>query len=161
MAVDIFLKLDGIEGESADKKHKNEIDVLSYSWGLSQQGTSGAGGGGGAGKVSFHELQFVARTQKSSPKLFLTCASGKHVKTGVLTVRRAGAKQFEFLKLTLTDVLVRSFEQIAHADEADGPLEEVGLSFAKFRIEYTQQSASGAAGGVTSAEWDLKAGKGS
>lgn len=161
MAVEMFLKLDGIEGESTDAKHKNEIEVLSYRWGVSQQGTSGTGGGAGAGKAAFDDLQFVARPQRSSPKLFVACASGKHLKQGVLTVRKGGAKKFEFLKLTLSDVLVSSYEQAGPDDEADGsPLEEVALSFAKIRVDYTQQSATGAAGGVTSAEWDVKTGKG-
>jgi type VI secretion system secreted protein Hcp len=158
----MFLKLDGIDGESTDSKHKDEIEILGYGWGVAQQGTSGSGGGGGAGKATFEDLHVLARLQKSSPKLFVACASGKHVKQGVLTVRKAGAKKFEFLKITISDVLVSSFEQVAPDDEADGaPLEEVGLSFAKIRVDYTQQSATGAAGAVTSAEWDLKTGKGS
>jgi type VI secretion system secreted protein Hcp len=161
MAVDMFLKLDGIDGESTDTKHKNEIEVLSYSWGVTQTGTGGAGGGGGAGKASFDELRFVARTQKSSPKLFVACASGKHVKSGVLTVRKAGAKKFEFLTLKLTDLLVSSFEEVSPGDEGGGaPLEEIGLRFAKIRFEYTSQTATGAAGTVTAGEWDLKTNKG-
>ncbi len=160
MAIDIFLKLDGIDGESVDKAHKGEIEVLSYNWGLAQQGSTGAGGGGGAGKAVFDELRFVARLQKSSPKLFAACATGKHVKTGVLSVRKAGAKPVEFLKITLSDILVSSFEHLAPGEESGGALEEVGLRFAKIKIEYTEQSKTGAAGPVTSAEWDLKTGKG-
>ncbi len=160
MAIDIFLKLDGIEGESVDKQHPKEIEVLSYNWAVTQSGSIGAGGGGGAGKAVFDELRFVARLQKSSPKLFIACASGKHVKTGVLTVRKPGAKPFEFLKLTLTDVLVSSYEHLAPAEDSGGALEEVGLRFAKIKMEYTEQSKTGAAGGVTTAEWDLKTNKG-
>ncbi len=160
MAIDIFLKLDGIEGESVDKQHAKEIEVLSYNWGVAQSGSTGAGGGGGAGKAVFDELRFVARLQKSSPKLFLACASGKHVKSGVLTVRKAGGKPFEFLKLTLTDLLVSSYEHLAPGEESGEALEEVGLRFAKIKMEYTEQSKTGAAGTVTSAEWDLKTGKG-
>jgi type VI secretion system secreted protein Hcp len=161
MAAEMFLKIDGIDGESTDAKHKNEIEILSYGWGVAQQGASGSGGGGGAGKAAFEDLHVLARLQKSSPKLFVACASGKHVKQGVLTVRKGGAKKFEFLKITISDVLVSSFEQVGPDNEADGaPLEEIGLSFAKIRVDYTQQSATGAAGVVTSAEWDLKTGKG-
>jgi type VI secretion system secreted protein Hcp len=161
MAVDMFLKLDGIDGESTDSKHKDEIEILAYGWGVAQQGTSGSGGGGGAGKAAFEDLHVLARLQKSSPKLFIACTTGKHVKQGVLTVRKAGSKKFEFLKITISDVLVSSFEQVAPDDEGGGtPLEEIGLSFAKIRVDYTQQSAKGAAGTVTSAEWDLKTGKG-
>ena len=106
MPVDMFLKLDGIDGESTDSKHKDEIEVLAYGWGVAQQGSAHAGGGGGAGKAAFEDLHILARLQKSSPKLVLACASGKHVKEGVLTVRKAGAKKSEFLKITISDVLV-------------------------------------------------------
>jgi len=85
MAVDYFLKLDGIPGESTDAKHKDEIDTLAFSWGVSQSGSSGPGGGGGAGKAVFEDLLVVARTSKASPKLLLACASGQHIKTAVLT----------------------------------------------------------------------------
>src|SRR5918995_4005319 len=101
MAVDYFLKIDGIEGESADKAHAKEIELLSFSWGLSQAGAGAHGGGGGAGKAAFQDFVFVARVSKASPKLFLTCASGQHVKSVVLSCRRSGGAQLEFLKIKL------------------------------------------------------------
>ncbi|MGH3042713.1 MAG: Hcp family type VI secretion system effector, partial [Gaiellaceae bacterium] len=81
MAVDYFLKVDGIPGESADSKHKGEIDVLAFSWGVSQSGSPVPGGGGGAGKADFEDLLVVARTSKASPLLWEACASGKHIKS--------------------------------------------------------------------------------
>ena len=161
MAIDIFLKLDGIDGESVDKAHKGEIEVLSYNWGLAQRDRPAPAEEAEPARRSFDELRFVARLQKSSPKLFAACASGQAREVGrALGRARPGAKPFEFLKITLTDMLVSSFEHLAPGEESGGALEEVGLRFAKIKMEYTEQSKTGAAGTVTSAEWDLKTGKG-
>lgn len=93
MAVDVFLKIKGIDGESADAKHKNEIDVLSYSWGISQTGTMRYGGGGGAGKANFHDFSFMMRVNKATPRLMHACTCGQHIPEAVLAVRKAGGKQ--------------------------------------------------------------------
>src|SRR5712691_1971915 len=99
-AVDYFLKIDGIEGESQDSKHKGEIDLESFSWGETQSGTHAAGGGGGAGKVSMQDFHFVMRVNKASPKLLQACAGGQHIPKAILTCRKAGKDQQEFLKIT-------------------------------------------------------------
>ena len=91
MAVDYFLKIKGIEGESFDAKHKNEIDVLSWSWGETQSGSHAAGGGGGAGKVSMQDFSFVMKVNKASPKLLLACANGEHIPEATLVCRKAGS----------------------------------------------------------------------
>src|SRR3954463_7879854 len=96
-AVDYFLKIDGIQGESTDSKHKNEIDIESWSWGQTNAGSHAYGGGGGAGKVSMHDFSFTMRTNKASQKLFLACASGQHIKEALLTCRKAGKEQQEYL----------------------------------------------------------------
>src|SRR5256885_3864946 len=101
-AVDYFLKVDGIEGESTDSKHKGEIDVQSFSWGETQSGTFAAGGGGGAGKVAMQDFHFVMGVNKSSPKLMLACANGQHIKQAVLTCRKAGTDQQEYMKWTFS-----------------------------------------------------------
>jgi type VI secretion system secreted protein Hcp len=106
MAYDVFLKLDGIEGESLDDKHKDEIDIESFQWGLSQSGTLSGGGGGGVGKASFQDFSFTANISKASPKLFLACASGQHIKDGTITVRKAGKGQQEFLVVKMTDAFI-------------------------------------------------------
>ena len=112
MAVDYFLKIDGIEGESLDEKHKGEIEIESFSWGLTQPGGSSVGGGGGGGgKAQFRDISFVALISKASPKLFLACASGTHSKSAVLTVRKGGEQQMEFDTMTLEDVLISSYQQ--------------------------------------------------
>ena len=110
-AVDYFLKIDGIEGESPDHKHKGEIQLESWSFGESQGGTHSSGGGGGAGKVQMQDFHFVMKISKASPKLFLACACGQHIKKAVLVCRKAGKDQQEFLKTTFTDILVSSTKQ--------------------------------------------------
>src|SRR5258708_8159410 len=109
MAVDYFLKLDGIEGESKDSKHQNEIEIGSFSFGATQSGSFSAMGGGGSGKVSMQDFHFTIPTQKASPKLLLNCATGNHIPKGILTCRKAGKEQQEFLKYTFSDLLLSSF----------------------------------------------------
>jgi type VI secretion system secreted protein Hcp len=157
MAVDYFLKLDGIPGESKDAKHKDEIEALAFSWGVSQSGSAAPGGGGGAGKAIFEDLLVVARTSKASPKLWLACVSGQHIKSAVLTCRKAGKAQLEFLTITLTDVTVSSYE-IDGSDE-ELPLDQVALSFAKVETAYTPQDPTGKAQPSVKAGWDAKANK--
>ena len=109
-AVDYFLKIDGIQGESKADKHKDEIDIQSFSWGATQSGTFAVGGGGGAGKVSMQDFHFTMPDNKASPALFLACAQGDHIKSAILTCRKAGKEQQEFLKVTMSDILVSSFQ---------------------------------------------------
>jgi type VI secretion system secreted protein Hcp len=152
-----FLKIDGIAGDSADAKHKGEIELVSFQWGLTQSGATSGGGGGGAGKVQFQDLHFTQRTQRSSPPLMLACASGQHIKGAVLTGRSSGKAQLEFLTVKLTDVLVSSFQEAAQ--EPDTPLESVSLDFAKIEFTFREQSAAGKPAGEIKAGWDLKANK--
>jgi type VI secretion system secreted protein Hcp len=154
MAVDMFLKLDGIEGETLDAKHKDEIDVLSFHWGVDQQGS--ALGGGGAGKVVPEDLVVAARYSKASPKLMLACCTGQHIPTGVLTLRRAGENQLEFLKYKLSEILVSAYQTDG---EGEGPSDQVSFNFVKIEIEYTQQKADGSPGEVTRAGFDFGASK--
>ena len=133
--VDYFLKLDGIEGESADAKHKNEIDVESWSIGASQGGTMAYGGGGGAGKVQMQDFNFSMKVNKASPKLFLACATGEHIKSAILTSRKAGKEQQEFLKITMSDVLVSSIQQGGQGSSDVIPMEQISLNFAKIEYE--------------------------
>ncbi|HXV58556.1 MAG TPA: type VI secretion system tube protein Hcp [Gaiellaceae bacterium] len=155
MAVDSFLKLDGIPGESADAKHKGEIEVLAFSWGVSNQAEPGAGRGRAASKAHFEDLLVVARTSKASPKLWLACASGQHVKSAVLVCRKAAAKApLEFLKVTLSDVTITSYE-IDGSDE-EAPLDQFALAFARAELEYVAQDATGKPQPSVKAGWDVK-----
>src|SRR5438045_3347423 len=154
--VDMFLKLDGIKGESKDHKHKDEIHIESFSWGMSQTGAHGAGGGGGAGKVSVHDISVTKFLDKASPELMLHCANGKHIPNGLITVRKAGEQPVEYLKIKLTDILISSVQEAGHG--SDLLSESLSLNFAKFNVEYQEQGADGkAAGGPVSMGWDVKA----
>jgi type VI secretion system secreted protein Hcp len=158
-AVDYFLKLDGIDGESADHKHKGEIDLHSWSWGETNSGSQHLGGGGGSGKVSVQDFHFTMGINKASPKLALSCASGEHIKKAVLVCRKAGKDQQEYLKITLSDVLVSSYQcgGSAHSDVL--PVDQISLNFGKFELEYKEQKPDGTLGGSTSAGWDVKQNK--
>lgn len=148
---DYFLKLDGIPGESRDSKHKDEIELVSFGWGVTQSGPGG--GGGGAGRAQFKSFEFLMRVNKASPQLFLACASGKHIKEATLSVRRAAKAALEYLKIKFTDVLVSSYAQ---AGDEEGAHETVAFDFARIELEYTPQQARGAAAGSIEAGWDLK-----
>jgi type VI secretion system secreted protein Hcp len=155
MAVDMFLKLDGIKGESKDSKHKDEIHIETFSWGLSQHGTMGVGGGGGAGKVDIHDIAVTKYLDKSSPELMLACCSGKHIPTGLVTVRKAGEHPLEYLKIKLTDILVSSVQNAGAGSE--NLTETLSLNFAKFEVAYQQQGADGKPeGGPIMMGWDVK-----
>ncbi|MGA2433845.1 MAG: type VI secretion system tube protein Hcp [Bryobacteraceae bacterium] len=159
-AVDFFLKIDGIEGESQDSKHKGEIEILSWSWGASQAGTASYGGGSGAGKVKMEDFSFFKRIDKSSPKLMLACATGQHIqgKGVTLVCRKAGKEQQEYLKVTFSDVLVSSYETSGSDKEAI-PLDAIKLNFSKVEFEYKEQKGDGTLGGTVKAGYDVKGNK--
>ena len=156
MAVDMFLKIDGIPGGSTDAKHRNEIDIESFSWGASNPGSAAHGGGGGAGKVSMQDFHFTTRVSRASPQLFLACASGEHIKEALLTVRKAGGEQADFLKVTMSDLLVSSWKQEGNESaDADVAQDQVSLNFSKIRMEYRMQDAKGTLGDWVGAGWDV------
>ncbi len=155
MAVDMFLKLDGIKGESQDHKHKGEIHIESFSWGMSQTGSMSFGGGGGQGKVAIHDISVNKIVDKSSTELMYHCASGKHIPEGLVTVRKAGEKPLEYLKIKLTDIIVSGVQNSGAGDQL---MELVSLNFAKVNVEYQEQDKTGGpAGGPVLFGWDLKA----
>jgi len=153
VAVDYFLKIDGIPGESRDAKHKEEIEVLSWSWGESAVGQPGTGSGAGAGKVQFQDFHFTSLISKASPKLMEACASGKHMKNAVLTARRAGGGNVEFLTLALSDVLVASY-QTGGAESETAPVDSAALRFSQIRVEYRVMRPDGTLGSPVKFGWD-------
>ncbi len=153
MAKDVFLKIDGVPGESQDSKHKGEIDVESYSFGVSQTGDMGFGGGGGAGKANFQDFHFTMRVSKASPKLFEHCTTGIHIPKAVLTCRKAGGKQEEYLKVTFGDLLISSFQTGGSGDQ---PMEQCSFNFSKINVEYQEQNEKGAVGGPVRFGYDIK-----
>ena len=157
--VDYFLKIDGIPGESADAKHKGEIDVESWSWGESQGGTMAFGGGGGAGKVQMQDFHFVMKVNKATPKLLIACATGEHIKKAELTCRKAGKEQQEFLKYTFSDVLISSYQTGGASSGSVIPNDQISFNYAKIEVEYKEQKADGSLGGPVKVGYDLKANK--
>lgn len=155
-AVDYFLKIDTIKGESMDDKHKDEIQIESWSFGLTQTGSFGQGGGGGAGKASFQDVHFTSKTNASSPKLFIASATGEHIKSAILTCRKAGGKQEEFLIITLSDILVSSYQTGGHGASGELPMDQFALNFAKIEYAYKVQDAKGGLGAAIKAGYDLK-----
>ena len=158
-AVDYFLKLDGIKGESADAKHKDEIDVESWSWGETLVTSGSPGGGGGAGRVQMQDFHFVMRLNRASPSLMKACATGQHIKTATLTARKAGQGQQEYLTVKLSDVLVSSYQTGGSEQSGAVPIDAVSLNFAKIEVEYRPQNPNGSLGTAVSFRFDLKANK--
>ncbi len=153
MASDIFMKIGTYKGESADKAHKESIDVLSWQWGVNQTGTMGTGGGGGAGKASFHDLTFTHNLDASSPNLLYACAAGEHIKDAKLTVRKAGKTQQEFLVIKMSDVLITSVSSAGHDANSS---ESVSLQFSKVELEYKAQKPDGSLDSGIQFKWDIK-----
>lgn len=156
MAVDMFLKIDGIDGESQDAKMMGQIHIDSFSFGVEQVGTADSGGGLGAGKAKFEDFEFTMPTQKASPKIYAACASGKHIKNAILSIRKAGGKQDVYLKHTFSDLLISSF-RTANGDPQ--PQDTVKFNFVKLQTEYKEQDSTGKLGGAITAGYDLKANK--
>jgi type VI secretion system secreted protein Hcp len=157
MAVDMFMKLADIQGESQDESHKNEIDVLAWSWGMANSGTTHMGSGGGSGKVSVQDLSFTKYVDSASNALIMHCCEGKHVAKANLVCRKAGGSPLEYIKLELEDVVISAVSTGGSGGE-DRLTENVTLNFAKFRFAYQPQDAKGGKlGGDKQAAWNIAA----
>ena len=152
-AVDYFLKIEGVPGESTDDKHKGEIEIDSFSWGVSNSGSMAGGGGGGTGKVQFQDFHFTKKVDKSSPKLMEAVATGEHLRSVDLVVRKAGGEQMEYYKIELQDVVISGYSTTGSSGEA--PTESVSFNFSKIVFEYTPQNADGTAAAPIRTGWDL------
>lgn len=157
MAADIFAKLGDIKGESLDDKHKDEIEVLSWSWGVTNAGPGRAGGGGGTGKATFHDLSFTHKIDRASPVLMQACATGVHLKEATIAHRKAGKGQQEYLVIKMNDVIITA---VTEGDSEGSHLETVNLAFAKVDLEYRPQKADGSLDAGIHFKYDLKANKG-
>jgi len=154
MAMDMFMKIGDLKGESRDKTHKDSIDVLAWSWGLSNSGSAHVGGGAGAGKVNVQDLSFTKWLDKSSPDLMLSCCNGKHYTTATLTVRKAGTTPLEYLIITLSEVMVTAVSTGGSGGE-DRLTENITLNFAKVKVDYKEQTATGTVGDKPTMSWDI------
>jgi type VI secretion system secreted protein Hcp len=157
VATDIFAKLGDIKGESLDNKHKDEIEILSWSWGVSNAVTV-AGSGAGQGKASFRDFSFTHKIDKASPVLMQACATGVHLKEATITHRKAGKGQQEYLVIKMNDVIITA---VMDAESHDGESAEiVSLTFAKIDVAYSPQKADGTLDAGIHFKYDLKANKG-
>ena len=156
MAVDMFIKIGDIDGESKDKTHAKKIDVLAWSWGLSNSGSAHVGGGAGAGKVNVQDLSFTKYVDAASPKLMLACCNGKHYPEALLIIRKAGENPVEYIKIKMTELLITSLSTGGSGGE-DRLTENVTLNFAKVHVDYTPQDAKGVAGTAIPMSWDIAA----
>ena len=155
MAVDMYLKITDVKGESKDKGHPGEVEIESFSWGASQLGTSSHGTGAGGGKVSMNDFSFMMRNNSASPTLFLFCANGKHLKEAKLTCRKAGGTQENFLVVTMSDVLISSY-QTGGSQQAEVPMDAISLNYSKIEIDYLAQDEKGITKSAGKKHWDMK-----
>jgi type VI secretion system secreted protein Hcp len=156
MASDIFAKIGDIKGESLDDKHKDEIEVLSFSWGVTNAQVM-SGGGAAAGKATFHDLTIVHSLDKASPSLLKACATGTHIKDAIITHRKAGKGQQEYLIVKLNDVIITG---VTHGGSTGQPISEnVTLAFAKVDLQYQPQKPDGSLDAGIHFKYDIKSNK--
>lgn len=149
----MFIKISGIDGESQDAEHLNEIDVISWMWEVKQSSAMLSGSGGGAGKASVSDLSFVHQFDKASPNLAKYCFTGKHIDQVVLTMRKAGGVPHEFSRIAMYDVVITHVAPLA---TGTGCRENVSLSFATMKHEYILQNSLGGSGGAVTVMMYIK-----
>lgn len=155
MSVDMFLKLGDIEGESVDSKRSGWIEVLAWSWGMTQSGTMHTGTGGGSGKVNVQDLTITKYVDKSTPNLMQKCCDGTHYDKATLIVRKAGKDALEYVNLDMFEVIITSINQGASGGQ-DQVTESVTMNFAKYNLNYKPQDKQGRAAGAVRQGWDIR-----
>ncbi len=157
MSSKIFLKIGNIKGESTDSKHKEQIEVFNWSWGVTNAVTVGPGGGGAAGRPSFSDLSFTHRYDRAAPLLWRACAVGQHFAEATLVGTKKGKGEQDYLVVKMSDVVVTS----ASASDFTGSdaFEAVGLKFAKVDVEYKPQKADGSFDASVRFKYDIKTNK--
>lgn len=158
MAVDMFMKIEGANGESKDANHQDWTDIVSFSWGATQPGNMASGGGGGTGKASFNDLHVIARIDKAAPAVMKHCASGKHLSKIEVSVCKAGGEQIEYSKITLEEVLVTSV-QLSSDQESERVIVNYAFQAGKVKQQYWEQSNQGSKGAESLVAWDIKQNK--
>jgi type VI secretion system secreted protein Hcp len=156
MAVDFFLKLDTIQGESVDENFKDQINVMSFSWGGSQTTSVAGSGGSGAGKVNLADLSIMKYLDKATPKLFQAMCKGTHVATGTLSGVKAGADGKPFITIDFKELFITSVQT---SGSSEVPMESVSFSYNEIKIEYFQQNEQGILTSTGAITYDLKANK--
>ncbi|OCB13722.1 hypothetical protein A5717_12035 [Mycolicibacterium porcinum] len=141
MSTEIFAKIGDIKGESTDARHPDEIDVVSFSWGVAQTGPAGGGGGGGAGRATFQDLLIVHTIDSATPALLLACATGRHLPQATISHRKAGENQQDYLTVKLSEVTITAVTQ--NGLEAQPYTETVSLRFTKVDLLYRRRRPDG------------------
>lgn len=154
MAMDMFMDIPPIKGESKDKTHKDKMDVLAWSWGMSNSGTAHVGGGAGAGKVNVQDLSFTKWIDVASCDLQKFCCNGKHLAKATLIVRKAGENPLEYITIEMTDVLITAVSTGGSGGE-DRLTENVTLNFAKVKVQYKSQSEKGTVDKTPDYTWNI------
>jgi type VI secretion system secreted protein Hcp len=154
MAVDMFIKIGALKGEARDSVHKEEIDVLAWSWGISNSGSAHVGGGAGAGKCNVQDLSITKYIDKTSPDLMLACCNGKHFDKATLTVRKAGETPLEYIIINVEDLIITSVSTGGSGGE-DRLTENVTLNFARVKLMYKEQTPTGAVGDKPEMGWNI------
>jgi type VI secretion system secreted protein Hcp len=157
MAGDIFLKIDGIEGESKTKGQEKQIEIMSYSWGGSNPPNISTNGGLASGKPNVQDLSLVAAMSKASPNLFKAMCEGKHIKKVELFIRKTGEGGKVYLTYTLTDCMISSVQQSHSEGSNQNPTESFSIAYAKIEVEYKPQDEKGALGAGVKGGWDAQA----
>jgi len=153
MAANYYLKFDPeIKGESPQSGFEGQIEILSYSWGVTQAGGYSYGTGGTSAKSNLHDLSVSFRMNPASPKLMQYCASGKHLDSAVLSCLEGSETQQKYLEVTLTDVVISSYQTGGSGD--DKPIDSMSLNFAKIKKEYFKQDDKGVLTSAATGTWD-------
>ncbi|MBP6562002.1 MAG: type VI secretion system tube protein Hcp [Neisseriaceae bacterium] len=158
MSIDMFMKIDGVNGESKDSNHKDWTDIANFKWGAEQPGNMTSGGGGGAGKVNFNDLEVVAVIDKAAPTVLKNCATGQHLSKVEISVCKAGGSQIEYSKVTLEDVLVTGVEFVG-AREGEALMVHYSFQAAKVKNQYWEQTDKGGKGAEVQMAYNLKENK--
>lgn len=155
MENNIYLKVDGVNGECEEAGHEKWIDIISFDWGVFQPGNMSVGGGGGAGKANFDDLTVIAAVDKATPALLKYCSSGKHINEITLSVCKAGGSALEYIKIKLKEVLITNVTYIGIIRR---PTVGMKYSFqaAEFQIEYVEQTELGTKGASSLSGWNIK-----
>ncbi len=156
MSIECFIEIDGVEGESVVKDFEGQIDVLAWSWGMSQSGTSHVGGGSGSGRASVQDLSITKYTDSATHALIKACLTGEHFETATLTARKAGGEALIYFKVVMNKVLITSVSAGASQGE-DRQTENVTLNFGKVEVEYTPQDEKGAGGAAKTVIYNIAA----
>ncbi len=150
---DIYLKIQGIDGEAQDKEHKNEIEIRTWSWGAQNAGSMSSGTGGGKGKVDVHDLRVSKLACKATPEIIKAVCNHKHFPSAKLTVRKHGENPLDYLVIELSDVLITNYSSSGSGPEVH---EDLTLNFAKIKLEYKIQDNKGKQAASPTVTYDVK-----